>query len=170
MIVTMASNLQSESCSAIHPYVVLSTYRLLVCRVCGFASVADEVATHLRTRHRDIQPQHRQDLVEKMKQMPDVFRSRDEIRRYLQYPTDLIQSIPYLASPEPDGLKCRACGHIVRRIQKIQKHCAEKHQWINPRGRGRPAPNCDTPADELPWEEHIACQRFFPSGEGSKWF
>ncbi|KAG7000202.1 hypothetical protein FocnCong_v013233 [Fusarium oxysporum f. sp. conglutinans] len=166
----MASNLQSESCGAIHPYVILSTYRFLVCRVCGFASVADEVATHLRTRHRDIQPQHRQDLVEKIKQIPDIFRSRDEIRRYLQYPTDLIQPIPYLAPPEPDGLKCRACGHIVRRIQKIQKHCAEKHEWINPRGRGRPAPNCHTSADELPWEEHIACQRFFPSGEGSKWF
>ncbi|KAM0362018.1 hypothetical protein ACHAO7_011321 [Fusarium culmorum] len=77
----MASNLQSESCRTIHPYVILSTYRLLVCQVCGFASVADEVATHLRTRHRDIQPQHRQDLVEKIKQMPDDFRSRDEIPR-----------------------------------------------------------------------------------------
>ncbi|KAH7199034.1 uncharacterized protein B0J16DRAFT_360609 [Fusarium flagelliforme] len=164
-----AASLQSEP-SAIHPYIVLSTYRLLVCQVCGFASVADEVATHLRTRHRDIQPQHRQDLVEKIKRIRDVFRSRDEIRRYLQYPTDLIQPIPYLAPPEPHGLKCRACGHIVRRIQKIQKHCAEKHQWINPRGRGRPAPNCHTSADELPWEEHIACQRFFPSREGSKWF
>jgi hypothetical protein len=120
----MASNLQSESCSAILPYVILSTYRLLVCRVCGFASVVDEVATHLRTRHRDIQPQHRQDLVENIEQMPDIFRSRDEIRRYLQYPTNLIELIPYLAPPQPDGLKCRACGHIVRRIQKIQKHCA----------------------------------------------
>ncbi|CZS75066.1 unnamed protein product [Fusarium graminearum] len=166
----MASNLRSESCGAIRPYAILSIYRLLVCQVCGFASVADEVATHLRTRHRDIQSQHRQDLVEKIKQMPDIFRSRDEIRHYLQYPTDLVQPIPYLAPPEPDGLKCRACGHIVRRIQKIQKHCAENHQWINPRGRGRPAPSCHTPADELPWEEHIACQRFFPSGEGSKWF
>ncbi|KAH7231099.1 hypothetical protein BKA59DRAFT_536212 [Fusarium tricinctum] len=137
-----AESLQSEP-SAIHPYIVLSTYRLLVCQVCGFASVAEEVATHLRTRHRDIQPQHRQDLVEKIKRIPDVFRSRDEIRRYLQYPTDLIQPIPYLAPPEPDGLKCRTCGHIVRR-----------HQWIDPRGRGRPAPNCPVSAYELPWEEH----------------
>ncbi|EXM15419.1 hypothetical protein FOTG_16213 [Fusarium oxysporum f. sp. vasinfectum 25433] len=169
-IATTASNLRSESCSAIHPYVILSTYRLLVCQVCGFASVADEVATHLRTRHHDIQPQHRQDLVEKIKQMPDILRSRDELRRYLQYLTNTIQSIPYLAPPELDGLKCRAYSHIVHRVQKIQKHYAKKHQWINPRGRGRPAPNCHTSADELPWEEHIACQRFFPSGEGSKWF
>jgi hypothetical protein len=42
-----ASNLKSEPYSAIYPYVLLSTYRLLVCQVCRFASVADEVATSL---------------------------------------------------------------------------------------------------------------------------
>ncbi|EWZ27792.1 hypothetical protein FOZG_18494 [Fusarium oxysporum Fo47] len=165
-----ASNLQSEPCSAIYPYVLLSTYRLLVCQVCGFASVADEVATHLRTRHRDIQPERRQELVEKIKQIPNILHSRDDLRHYLRYPTNTIEPIPYLAPPKPDGLKCRACGHIVRRVQKIQNHCAEKHQWINPRGRGRPAPNCPVSAYELPWEEHVACQRFFPSRAGSIWF
>ncbi|EXK26248.1 hypothetical protein FOMG_17150 [Fusarium oxysporum f. sp. melonis 26406] len=165
-----ASNLQSEPYSAIYPYVLLSTYRLLVCQVCGFASIVDEVATHLRTRHRDIQPERRQELVEKIKQIPNIIHSRGDLRHYLQYPTDIIQPIPYLAPPKPDGLKCRACGHILRRVQKIQKHYSEKHHWINPRGRGRPAPNCPASAYELPWEEHVACQRFFPSREGSKWF
>ncbi|KAJ0126097.1 Uncharacterized protein HZ326_30796 [Fusarium oxysporum f. sp. albedinis] len=165
-----ASSLQSEPCSAIHPYVLLSTYRLLVCQVCEFASVADEVATHLRTRHRDIQPERRQELVEKIKQIPNILHSRGDIRHYLQYPTDTIKPIPYLAPPKSDGLKCRACGHIVRHVQKIQKHCAEKHQWMNPRGRGRPPPNCHVSAYEPPWEERVACQRFFPSREGSKWF
>jgi hypothetical protein len=165
-----ASNLQSEPCSAIYPYVLLSTYRLLVCQVCRFASVANEVATHLRTRHRDIQPEHRQELVDKIKQIPNILHSQDELRRCLQYPTDTIEPIPYLAPPKSDGLKCRACGHIVRRVQKIQKHCAEKHQWMNPRGRGRPPPNCHVSAYEPPWEERVACQRFFPSREGSKWF
>ncbi|EXL68003.1 hypothetical protein FOPG_15909 [Fusarium oxysporum f. sp. conglutinans race 2 54008] len=168
-IATTASNLRSESCSAIHPYVILSTYRLLVCQVCGFASVADEVTTHLRTRHRDIQPDHRQDMVEKINQIPNIIRNQDELRD-LPYPTNTIEPIPYLTPPEPDGLKCRACGHIVRPVQKIQKHCTEKHQWINPRGRGRPAPNYHTSAHELPWEEHVACQRFFPSRAGSRWF
>ncbi|EXK77216.1 hypothetical protein FOQG_18067 [Fusarium oxysporum f. sp. raphani 54005] len=164
-----ASNLQSESCSAIYPYVLLSTYRLLVCQVCGFASVADEVATHLRTRHRDIQPEHRQGLVEKVNQIQNIIRNQDELRN-LRYPTNTIEPIPYLAPPKPDGLKCRACGYIVRHVQKIQKHCAEKHQWINPRGRGRPAPNCHVSAHETPWEEHVACQRFFPTRAGSRWF
>ncbi|KAI8416962.1 hypothetical protein FOFC_03275 [Fusarium oxysporum] len=164
-----ASNLQSGSCSAIYPYVLLSTYRLLVCQVCGFASVADEVATHLKTRHRDIQPEHRQDLVEKINQIPNIIRNQDELRD-LRYLTNTIQAIPYLALLKSGGLKCRACGHIVRRVQKIQKHCAEKHQWINPRGRGRPAPNCQVSAHEPPWEEDVACQRFFPSRAGNRWF
>lgn len=46
-----AASLQSEQFSATHPYVVLSVYRLLVCQACELASVTDEVATHLRTRH-----------------------------------------------------------------------------------------------------------------------
>jgi hypothetical protein len=84
-----ASNLQSEPCSAIYPYILLSTYRLLVCQVCAFASVADEVATHLRTRHRDVQPERRQELVEKIKQILIILYSQDELRYYLQYVTDI---------------------------------------------------------------------------------
>ncbi|KAJ0128512.1 Uncharacterized protein HZ326_28398 [Fusarium oxysporum f. sp. albedinis] len=110
------------------------------------------------------------ELVEKIKQIPNILHSQDDLRHYLQYPTDIIQPIPYLAPPKPDGLKCRACGYIIRRVQKIQNHYSEKHHWINPRSRGRPAPNCPASAYELPWEEHVACQRFFPSCEGSKWF
>ncbi|KAJ0130219.1 hypothetical protein HZ326_26672 [Fusarium oxysporum f. sp. albedinis] len=64
-----ALNLQSESCSAIYPYVLLSTYRLLVCQVYRFASIANKAATHLRTQHRDIQPEHQQGLVEKVNQI-----------------------------------------------------------------------------------------------------
>ncbi|KAL9563885.1 hypothetical protein ACKAV7_011920 [Fusarium commune] len=170
MTTTMtASNLQSETCSLIYPYVLLSTYRLLVCQICGFASVTDEVATHLKTRHRAIQPEHRQGLVEKINQIPNIIRNQDELRD-LQYPANTIEPIPYLAPPEPDGLKCHACGHIVRHVQKIQKHCTDEHQWTNPGGRGRPPPDYHMSAYESPWEEGVAYQRFFPSRAGSRWF
>jgi rubrerythrin len=114
-ITITASNLQSEPCSATYPYVLLSTYRLFVCQVCGFASVADEVATHLRTRHRDIQPDHRRDLVEKINQIPNTLHTQDELRD-LRYPTNTIEPVPFLAPPKPDGLICRACGYIFRRV------------------------------------------------------
>jgi hypothetical protein len=59
-----------------------------------------------------MQPEHRQDLVEKINQIPNILRNQDELRD-LRYPTDIIKPIPYLAPPKPDGLKCRACGHIA---------------------------------------------------------
>jgi uncharacterized protein (DUF2225 family) len=98
------SNLQPESCSAIYPYVLLSTYRLFVCQICGFASVADEIATHLKTQHRDMQPEHRQELVKRINQIPNIIRNQNELRD-LRYPTNAIEPIPYLAPPKPDGLK-----------------------------------------------------------------
>src|SRR6478735_1983962 len=116
-----------------------------------------------------MQPEHRQDLVEKIKQIPNILHNQDELRD-LRYPTDIIEPIPYLAPPKPDDLKCRACSHIVRRIQKIQKHCTDEHQWTNPRGRGTPPPDYHVSAYESPWEEGVACQRFFPSRAGSRWF
>ncbi|KAH7261579.1 hypothetical protein BKA59DRAFT_488953 [Fusarium tricinctum] len=42
---------------------------------------------------------------------------------------------------QPDGLKCYAYGYI-----------------INLRGRGKPAPNCHTFTNELPWEEYVSYQ------------
>ncbi|SCO92412.1 uncharacterized protein FRV6_16540 [Fusarium oxysporum] len=48
-------------------------------------------------------------------------------------------------------------------------HCMEEHLWENPRGRGRPISGLE-PSAELPWIEGVACQRFFPSREGSRWF
>jgi hypothetical protein len=168
-IATTAFGLQPEPWSAIYPFVLLSTYRLIVCQECGFASVVDEVDTHLKTRHRNIKPEYRKDLVEKIRRIPNLLRNQNELHE-LPLPLHPIEPITYLASPKPDGLKCHACGHIVRRIQKIQKHCSDEHQWINPRGRGRPPPDCHDAAHELPWEEGVACQRFFPSRAGNKWF
>ncbi|RKK23830.1 hypothetical protein BFJ66_g17349 [Fusarium oxysporum f. sp. cepae] len=98
-----ASDLRSEPCSAIYPYVLLSTYRLLICPVYGFASVTDEVATHLKTRHRDIKPEHRQNLIEKIRQVQKILCNEDELRE-LRYQTDTIEPIPHLAPPKPDGL------------------------------------------------------------------
>jgi hypothetical protein len=41
---------------------------------------------------------------------------------------------------------------------------------MNPRGRGRPPPDYHMSAYESPWEEGVACQRFFPSRAGSRGF
>ncbi|KAI8404524.1 hypothetical protein FOFC_16019 [Fusarium oxysporum] len=52
---------------------------------------------------------------------------------------------------------------------RLAHFCMKEHLWQNPRGRGRPISGLEASA-ELPWIEGVACQRFFPSREGSKWF
>ncbi|EXL64628.1 hypothetical protein FOPG_19117 [Fusarium oxysporum f. sp. conglutinans race 2 54008] len=157
-----ASHSRLEPCSAIYRYVVLSTYHLLAYQLYEFASEADEVATHLKTRHGDIKPEHRQNLVQDAQQIPNMLRNQDELHD-LRYPAAAIKPIRHPAPPKPDGLECR-------HVQKIQKHCADEHQWTNPRGRGRLQPGCHMSAHESPWEEGVICQRFFPSRAGSRWF
>ncbi|KAJ9413909.1 hypothetical protein QL093DRAFT_2594845 [Fusarium oxysporum] len=58
---------------------------------------------------------------------------------------------------------------MFRQAQKMRLHCMKEHLWKNPRERGRPISGLE-PAAELPWIEGVACQRFFPSREGSRWF
>ncbi|KAH7191379.1 hypothetical protein BKA60DRAFT_471619 [Fusarium oxysporum] len=45
----------------------------------------------------------------------------------------------------------------------------KEHLWKNPRGRERPISGLGL-SPELPWIESVACQRFFPTLEGSRWF
>ncbi|KAH7147123.1 hypothetical protein B0J13DRAFT_584460 [Dactylonectria estremocensis] len=52
----------------------------------------------------------------------------------------------------------------------MQEHCSKEHHWENPRSRGRPITGCTVSSAELPWIEGVACQRFFPSRAGSRWF
>jgi hypothetical protein len=100
--------------------------------------------------------------------IPNVLQSRVELSQ-LQYPPPSAEPIPCLAPPKLDVLECRHCSYKIRQVQAMQEHCAKSHNWVNPRGKGRPTTGHPT-ADPLPWSEGVACQRFFPSREGSKWF
>jgi hypothetical protein len=68
----------------------------------------------------------------------------------LQYPPPSTEPFPCLASPSYDILKCRRCSFCVRQVQVMQKHCAKFHNWINPRGKGRPSTGYP-PADPHTW-------------------
>ncbi|KNB04586.1 hypothetical protein FOXG_06642 [Fusarium oxysporum f. sp. lycopersici 4287] len=155
----------SQSSNPVHPFVILLEYQLIVCELCGFATLPNEVNTHLRTKHNNISLECRHRLVEQVKAIPDLLQDQSKLR----LPRIPIEAIPCLATPRLDGLKCRKCGHIFRQAQKMRLHCTEEHLWKNPRGRGRPISGLE-PSAELPWIEGVACQRFFPSREGSRWF
>jgi hypothetical protein len=152
----------------IYPFMLLSEYRILVCQKCQQACLAREIATHLAKKHPGIDPGTRRRLVEDTKVIPNVLQSRVELSQ-LQYPPPTTEPIPCLAPPKLDVLECKNYGYKIRQVQAMQEHCTESHGWVNPRGKGRPSIGY-LAADPLPWIEGVACQRFFPSREGSKWF
>ncbi|KAF4946561.1 hypothetical protein FGADI_11075 [Fusarium gaditjirri] len=156
---------QTQSPNTIHPFVILPEYQLLVCELCGFATLPDEVNTHLRTKHKDIALECRHGLVKQFKAIPNLLQDQSKLR----LPRIPIKPISCLAAPRLDGLKCRKSGRMFRQSQKMGLHCMEEHLWKNPRGRGRPISGLEASA-ELPWIQGVACQRFFPSREGSRWF
>ncbi|KAJ0129372.1 Uncharacterized protein HZ326_25848 [Fusarium oxysporum f. sp. albedinis] len=61
----MGPSKQSQSSNPIHPFVILSEYQLLICELCGFATLPNEVNTHLRTKH-DIALEYWHRLVEQV--------------------------------------------------------------------------------------------------------
>ncbi|KAH7109811.1 hypothetical protein EDB81DRAFT_704547 [Dactylonectria macrodidyma] len=152
------------------PFIYLLQYRVVVCKICGFACVSDEVATHLQVRHRDLPPAERHKIAEEIGKIPNIIRNQQGLSGF-RFPPPTADPIPYLRPPEPDGLKCRQCPYIARQRQRIQRHSHKSHDWHNPNGRGRPSQNPPQPESEvLPWRSGVQCQRFFPSRAASGWF
>jgi hypothetical protein len=162
---TMDPSKQSQSSNPIYPFVIIPEYQLLVCKLCGFATLPNEVNAHLRTKHKNIALECRRRLVEQVKAIPNLLQDQAKLR----LPRIPIEPISCLAAPRLDGRKCRKCGCMFRQAQKMRLHCTKAHLWKTPRERGRPLSGLE-PAAELPWIEGVACQRFFPSREGSRWF
>lgn len=165
---TLNPTTEPGSSNPIYPFILLPKYQILVCQTCQYAYLAGEIATHLAKKHVGIDPGTRRRLVKEIKKIPDVLQSRAELSQ-LQYPPPTTEPIPCLAPPKLDLLKCRLCNFNVRQLQAMQKHYDRYHHWVNPRSKGRP-PTGHPSTDPVPWIEGVACQRFFPSREGSKWF
>ncbi|CZS75061.1 unnamed protein product [Fusarium graminearum] len=151
------------------PFVYLETYRVPVCKKCEFACVANEVPTHLQTRHRDIPSAERRKVAEVISNISGVIKDQLGLEEF-RFPPPTISSVAFLAPPKPDGLKCRKCPYMVKHLKKIQAHCHNCQHWDNPQSRGRPRQVTSELQVELPWREGVLCQRFFPSRRASGWF
>jgi len=154
---------------AIKPFVVLEEYRLLVCTVCRYACLTNEVITHLRSKHRTIPAPKRRELVDKVKALPDIIQNQAGLQN-LQYPIPTAPALPWIAPPYVDGLACQTCGYIIRNKLKIKEHCRTAHGQATIRKRGRPAEGSEDPDEALLWRTGVRCQRFFTSRHGSSWF
>ena len=150
------------------PFIYVAAYRVLVCTLCRFGCVANEAATHLRTRHRDIPNQDRRIIIGKIRQIRDIICHQADLVEF-QFPEPTAEPLPFLEPPRLDGLRCFLCPYIARHIQKIQEHCRAKHGWKNPRKRGRAAVRSNG-QDGVPWATGVQCQRFFRTRAASGWF
>ncbi|KAM5527658.1 hypothetical protein FOXYSP1_20020 [Fusarium oxysporum f. sp. phaseoli] len=142
------------------PFTYLKTYRVPVCKKCEFACVANEVPTHLQTRHRDIPPAERRRGAQVIGNISGIIKDQSGLEDF-QFPPPSISSVAFLAPPKPDGPKCR-------HVKKIKSHCHVCQHWNNPQRRGRPRQVSSELEVELPWIEGVICQRFFPSRQGSR--
>lgn len=167
-----------ETDLVIGPFTFLPDYKVLVCRLCAFAVLVDEVGTHLQKRHRDINSKERWAVINRAAELQGARRNQGDLLGF-QFPPPTIDYVPYLAPPREDGLKCRECTYISRQIQKIKEHCKTKHKWKNARGPGRPESKRKMTAQGellvaddsvLLWREGVRCQRFFLSRYASGWF
>lgn len=151
------------------PFVRLPEYPFVICRVCTFACVVDEVPAHLKKHHITINASERQRIHTVVSTIPGLIRNQAELRTF-EPPEPTTEPIPFIAAPKSDGLACRTCRYVARHRQLIQNHCHKEHGWINERKRGGNVTNQSKVARFLPWTTGVRCQRFFSSRAASGWF
>jgi hypothetical protein len=154
---------------AIGPFTILEEYRLLVCKVCRHACLANEVITHLRSKHRTIPAPRRREIVDNVRALPHIIQNQAGLRD-LRCPAPTTTALPWIVPPHVDGLACRTCSYVVRNKDKIKLHCRTAHGQAATRKRSRPAEGSEDPDEALLWRTGVRCQRFFTSRHGSSWF
>ena len=148
------------------PFVYCEEYKIILC--CRSGRIADELETHLESKHKNIGKNERKRMVREAQAMPGIIQKREELRQF-QLPVRIVDANPLLEPPRTDGLQCRDCQYINRRVRHMQDHCRNKHGWVNRQKRGRIS-RLQAQGCQVPWTTGIHCQRFFKSGHASGWF
>ncbi|KAM7188699.1 Protein of unknown function (DUF3505) domain containing protein [Rhypophila sp. PSN 637] len=151
------------------PFVHLPEYPFVICQTCGYACVANEVATHLGKQHHEIEPKERSRIAKLVEEIPGIIPNQAGLCGF-RFPPATTEPIPFIAAPEIDGIRCNECGFVIRTTQGIQKHCRREHGWKNDWSRGGNVTKRARQLRALPWTTGVHCQRFFRSRAASRWF
>ncbi|PON20110.1 hypothetical protein TGAM01_v211033 [Trichoderma gamsii] len=152
------------------PFVYLPEYPFVICSVCKFACVANEVAAHLQQQHIPATAAEVRRISDVVKAIPGIIKTQEELRQW-SVPPPTTPPIPIIPPPEPDGLGCNECPYVARTPKTIRAHYRNKHEWVNDRGPGRWAKKLGAEKERaVPWRTGVQCQRFFPSRVASSWF
>lgn len=140
-----------------------SQYRVIYCRRCRFCPVPDQVFGHLKQYHGHLSRAVRKEIASIVDSLPDLARELKNVR----YPAPTDQYIPQLDVFD-NGSQClgvkedgQPCGQVLRTTWSMQKHCADKHGWMNEQKRGGDVRTKQTHAPNRMWVEGQRCQTFF---------
>ncbi|TVY64128.1 hypothetical protein Focb16_v014221 [Fusarium oxysporum f. sp. cubense] len=150
------------------PFVYLPEFPVIICKSCQFACVAKEADSHLRVQH-SMPAAERHIIIQAIQAIPDMIQDQAGLQAF-PFPPPTTKPIPFIAPPRKDGIACDKCPYIIRTIKDIQKHCINKHRWVNDRGRGRCSKDVEARERQVPWRTGVYCQRFFPGRAASRWF
>lgn len=150
------------------PFVKLPEYPFVICKICQYACVANEVETHLRRHHHNMGKNARSRVIYEAKAIPGIIRTQNKLQHF-QLPDSVEKAVPYIAPPKTDGLRCQACPYIARQPQRIQEHCRKVHGWANDWKRSDNYKK-SRQGRIVPWTTNVHCQRLFPTRAASGWF
>ncbi|KAK2758592.1 hypothetical protein CKAH01_05640 [Colletotrichum kahawae] len=149
------------------PFVHDTQYSILICTLCKYAVIANEVTAHLRNHHRSITAKARSKVARLVGDIPSIIRSQADLQSF-QYPDSTVKPIAHIAPPQVDGLRCHSCRYMCRRVRNMQEHCRVEHGWQNDWQKGGNMQKRAMAARDLPWATGVPCQQFFPSHAGSR--
>ena len=140
-------------------------HRIVICKSHHQGILKSQLYGHLSSHHKEFTAKTRRDIVLAAGAYPRWAEKEEDV----VFPAAEARPIPHL-EVFTDGLRCTApvaegeqCGYIRRTLQDIQKHCGEKHGWVNNRKRGRQYKGQPSRANTM-WTTGVWCQKFQPAG------
>lgn len=137
------------------PFLYDNRYPFVFCQECRWACIAKEVETHLAKNHTRIQPLTRRAIAQKVQSIPGLIQDQAELAAYSL--PDRVTPIPYIEEPKRDGLRCRKCRYVTRKVRVMQQHCKEQHNWVNDWKKGGNIKAKKQEPRQLPWIEGVWC-------------
>lgn len=139
---------------------------------CQYAIVPSQLKTYLQKHHPRLTIGQRREYVTKVEGCSILA----NVHKAVVYPTSTDPPVPFLPVYF-DGLKCdarnhdnTACLYVCRNLPLMQKHCKDKHGWVNEQKRGGDARTKSLHSTNKIWTANCACQRFFKVNSWQRYF
>ncbi|VTT59515.1 unnamed protein product [Fusarium fujikuroi] len=151
------------------PFIHTRDLPFVICKVCNFSYVANEVSKHLKTKHPTIRPVQAKAIDEAIALITGIAQNRIDLKDF-KFPDPSDEPIPYLKPPTPNCKRCHICGYANPRKSDMRRHYRTEHEWRSDWIKGGNIKKKLEQPRQVPWVEGVWCQRFVEYRQGSRWF